>query len=152
MFHSFGTVQSNTCVPVGTSRSSSEISLCSSRSVSRKPSPVMLRQIGYSSAIKRIIAWPSAGASKPFCSCCAFKSFRPLSRSIVGIILVALNDDSLALGPLNPKRWIVPPHAPRVFRRISLCHLVEHFRIVLERLEPVSEIIRDIQHPVVFRG
>src|SRR5260370_15195016 len=144
MFHSFGTVQSNTCVPVRTSRSSRGICRCSSRSVSRKPSPVMLRQIGYSSSIKRNIAWPSASGSKPSCGFCAFKSFRPYSRNEIGIILVAFDDDPLALRPVNPEGRIVPAHASRVFRRIPLPHLVENLGVVLQRLEPVSEIFRDI--------
>ena len=51
MFHSAGTVQSSTGVPVGTSWTSSGISLARSAPASaRTPSPVMLRQIGYSSA------------------------------------------------------------------------------------------------------
>jgi hypothetical protein len=46
MFHSRGTVQSNTLVPLGTSRVSSGISRRSRAIVRRNPSPVMLRQIG----------------------------------------------------------------------------------------------------------
>ena len=46
MFHSLGTVQSKTCVPVGTSCTVSGIWLPMSLRVWRTPSPVMLRQIG----------------------------------------------------------------------------------------------------------
>ena len=44
MFHSRGTVQSSTGVPVGTSCTSSGICSARMRSVSRTPSPVRLRQ------------------------------------------------------------------------------------------------------------
>ncbi len=56
MFHSGGTVQSSTGVPDGTSVS--WIGMCRAmiRSVSRSPSPVMLRQIGYSSSMSAVIA------------------------------------------------------------------------------------------------
>ncbi len=46
MFHSRGTVQSNTGVPVGTSRISRGMRSWIIASVRRTPSPVMLRQIG----------------------------------------------------------------------------------------------------------
>ena len=46
MFHSLGTVQSKTSVPLGTSSTVSSTCARSRRSVSRTPSPVMLRQIG----------------------------------------------------------------------------------------------------------
>ena len=51
MFHSGGTVQSSTGVPDDTSVSWIGIWRPMIRSVSRSPSPVMLRQIGYSSWI-----------------------------------------------------------------------------------------------------
>lgn len=47
MFHSLGTVQSKTFVPVGTSESVSGTSSFKMRSDSRKPSPDRLRQIGH---------------------------------------------------------------------------------------------------------
>ena len=50
MFHSFGTTQSKTGVPLGTSCSVSGTCFCSRRRLSRTPSPVMLRQIGYNAA------------------------------------------------------------------------------------------------------
>ena len=46
MFHSFGTVQSKTAVPLATSWISSGIGRASARRVRRRPSPVMLRQNG----------------------------------------------------------------------------------------------------------
>src|SRR6185312_994721 len=63
--HSFGTSQSSTCVPVGTSRRSSGMCWPSMRSVSRTPSPVMLRQIGKISLASSKISAPVAavGAS-----------------------------------------------------------------------------------------
>ncbi len=45
-FHSSGTVQSNAAEPLGTSCTVIGVTRCSRRSVSRTPSPVMLRQIG----------------------------------------------------------------------------------------------------------
>src|SRR5688572_22201462 len=56
-FHSFGTVQSNTGVPLGTSKISSGTCSRMRSSVRRTPSPVMLRTIGYS---RRINAWISS--------------------------------------------------------------------------------------------
>ncbi len=60
MFHSWGIVQSNTRVPVGTSCTVS--GKCSLRmcSVSRTPSPVMLRQIGKSRAARACMAGPES--------------------------------------------------------------------------------------------
>ena len=46
MFHSRGTVQSKTSVPLGTSSTRSGISAPIRSRVARTPSPVMLRQIG----------------------------------------------------------------------------------------------------------
>jgi len=53
-----GTTQSKTCVPVGTSQTVRGTSRPIRRRVSRNPSPVMLRQIGYSSAISPYISAP----------------------------------------------------------------------------------------------
>ena len=53
-FHSGGTTQSSTGCPDGTSCTVSGIRRRAARSVSRTPSPVMLRQSGYSSATKRV--------------------------------------------------------------------------------------------------
>ena len=58
MFHSFGTVQSRTRVPDGTSCTSRGIRSPIRRSVSRIPSPVMLRQKGNNSAMKSDILEP----------------------------------------------------------------------------------------------
>src|SRR5262245_31636455 len=67
MFHSLGMVQSNTCDPVGTSVVL--IGMCRARidSVSRTPFPVMLRQIGYSSATSACIEAPT----EPLSACAA---------------------------------------------------------------------------------
>jgi hypothetical protein len=46
MFHSLGTVQSKTWVPLGTSRTASWMDSPTISRVRRTPSPVMLRQIG----------------------------------------------------------------------------------------------------------
>src|SRR6202021_3912468 len=48
--------------------------------------------------------------------------------------------------------WIVPAYASSVFRRIALRHLVENLGVVLQRLEPMREIFRDVQHSSIFRG
>jgi len=61
-----------------------------------------------------------------------------------------LNDDSVVLRPFNPKGWIVPANSSGVFRRIALRHLVENFGIVLQGLESMCEIFRDVQHPSIF--
>ena len=59
IFHSFGTVQSKTCVPVGTScRVIAGQMLCKTRSVSRTPLPVILRQIGNSRSQSAYISLP----------------------------------------------------------------------------------------------
>src|SRR5262245_66021162 len=67
MFHSLGMVQSNTCDPVGTSVVL--IGMCRARidSVCRTPFPVMLRQIGYSSATSACIEAPT----EPLSACAA---------------------------------------------------------------------------------
>ena len=65
MFHSFGTVQSKTSVPLGTSWSSKGMRSPIRRRVSRIPSPVMLRQIGNSSSMNRNISAPVFSASSP---------------------------------------------------------------------------------------
>ena len=60
MFHSFGTVQSNACVPVGTSEICNGRILPIRSSVSRKPAPVMLRQSGNRSAMSSYIEAPAS--------------------------------------------------------------------------------------------
>ena len=62
-FHSRGTTQSKTRVPEGTSTTERPISRRRIASDARTPSPVMLRQIGYSSAISACIAAPAASRS-----------------------------------------------------------------------------------------
>src|SRR5476649_2108842 len=63
MFHSFGTVQSSARVPVGTSWTVKGISRVTIRSVSRRPSPVMLRQTGINSAASARISFAARRAS-----------------------------------------------------------------------------------------
>src|SRR5262245_23258115 len=60
MFHSGGTIQSSTGVPEGISTTFREIYRFRISSVRRTPFPVMLRQIGKSSAISAIMAGPSS--------------------------------------------------------------------------------------------
>src|SRR5215204_2639450 len=60
MFHSAGTVQSKTRVPVGISLTSSGIGSSTISSVRRTPSPVMLRHSGYSRSTRACIRSPTA--------------------------------------------------------------------------------------------
>src|SRR5690348_15017039 len=150
MFHSFGTVQSNTCVPEGISRISSGICRCKIRSVPRTPFPVMLRQIGYSSSIRRNISSPDAIEPTAFCT--GATAFNSSSRHKIRIISVALVHDPFALRPCNPKCRIVPPHTSRVLRRVRPRHLVENFRVVLQRLKSVCELLGYVQHFSIHRG
>jgi hypothetical protein len=61
----FGTVQSNTAVPDGTSTASMGINALRRLSVSRTPSPVMLRQIGNRSEARACMSWPEPPTSQP---------------------------------------------------------------------------------------
>src|SRR3954470_8558780 len=69
MFHSGGTVQSNALVPDGTSCTSKGTYDSSAASVSRTPSPVMLRHMGNKCAHRSCISKPtSAGSSVDECA------------------------------------------------------------------------------------
>lgn len=63
MFHSAGTSQSNTLVPLATSLTASGISRATSAKVRRTPWPVMLRQIGNTSRAKAWLRSPIASAA-----------------------------------------------------------------------------------------
>src|SRR5688500_17046073 len=58
MFHSRGTVQTRTCVPVGTSCTVSSRCSPTIRNVSRTPSPVMLRHSGYNRRTRACMSSP----------------------------------------------------------------------------------------------
>src|SRR5712692_10097060 len=150
IFHSRGTVQSNTCVPLGTSCSVSGMRCWIRRSVSRSPSPVMLRQMGYSSAISRCICWPTPAGSRRLCSSRMFTFVDRFSSGEIGIPLIALEDDALCRRPLDAERRVVPPDASGPLRGIGPRHQVEDFSVVLERLETVRETLRRVEHLAVF--
>src|SRR5438270_12991952 len=53
--------------------------------------------------------------------------------------------------PVYSKDGIVPTHTSPTFRSVNLRHLVEDFRGVFERLEPVRETLWNVKHAVVLR-
>src|SRR6185436_2800416 len=69
MFHSRGTVQSNTWVPLGTSCTVRSISSRRMPRVWRWPSPVRLRQMGYSFSTRRYRSAPAVVSSGAFADC-----------------------------------------------------------------------------------
>src|SRR5580693_7343822 len=120
MFHSRGTVQSNTFVPVGTLNVSSEIRSRMRANVWRMPLPVMLRQIGNNSAANRCNSLPVETGS--------FRSNS--SRILIALIEVRVRPVSLrdhldGSGPSNAEGGIVPAHPPGCVRMIEFRHLIQ---------------------------
>src|ERR1043165_10121622 len=111
MFHSFGTVQSSTGVPEGTSvRTSGAGSWRSMRArVSRTPSPVMLRQIGYSSSTSAYIRAPSS----------AGRSGIGELRVEIGIGGIALGDHGRARRPADREARVVPAWTARTLGHVA---------------------------------
>src|SRR5262249_20954499 len=80
MFHSFGIVQSKTVVPVGTSWISKGICCLRRSKLALRPFPVMLRQMGYRSAMSLYISSPILSLSSVFLKFIEFSgipSFHP---------------------------------------------------------------------------
>src|SRR6266511_4045271 len=163
MFHARGTVQSNTWVPLGTSCSSRSTCLARVARVLRKPSPVMLRQTGYSSAMSSCMAVPaSAGSVAAITSLMVTYQFPPVAASRgpadpldalpVGPAPVALRHHPHLGGPVDPERRVVVAQAPGRVRLVELRHLVEDLGVVLEGEEAVREALGNVQHPAVAGG
>src|SRR6266511_3367504 len=136
MFHSRGTVQSNTWVPLGTSCSSRSTCLARVARVLRKPSPVMLRQTGYSSAMSSCMAVPaSAGSVAAITSLMVTYQFPPVAASRgpadpldalpVGPAPVALRHHPHLGGPVDPERRVVVAQAPGRVRTQVDDHVVD---------------------------
>jgi hypothetical protein len=62
----------------------------------------------------------------------------------IGIITVAVQNNSFIPGPGDGKSRIIPADATRVLRGENLGHLVKHFGIVGKRLEAMRESLRNI--------
>ncbi len=56
-----------------------------------------------------------------------------LLRREIRISSIAVCSDSDAAGPLDAERGVIPANSARVLGRVELRHLVENFRLVLER-------------------
>src|SRR5580700_7716959 len=120
-------------------------------SVWRKPLPVMLRQMGKSSAINSWHWRPIASESGASESGSLFQFGNALKLKIslaskIRIALVALVNDALGRRPGDSERGIVPTHASRMIGSISIRHLVVHLCIVLERLKTVGKAPRNVKH------
>src|SRR5277367_899960 len=152
MFHSGGTVQSKTRVPVETSCKVSGMIRCRRFRVSRTPFPVILRQIGYSSAINACISCPRTSGAGLSCAGTVFTYAYLVSDNEVGVRLVTIDNYPFVCGPLNPKCWIIPTNSPHVFWGVKLRHLIEHFRIIFQRLKTMRESFWNVQHLFVFYG
>jgi hypothetical protein len=59
---------------------------------------------------------------------------------------VPFGDDRLDAGPLDAKCRVVPAHAPGRLRMIELRDLVKYFRVILQRLKPMREILWNVEH------
>ncbi len=149
MFHSLGTIQSKTRVPVGTSRMVRGTSRPRRLRVSRNPSPVMLRQIGYSSAINRYISAPRFSGTG-FGKNPASIWLRGIYRTEVGIASIALVQDLFPRWPGDSEGRIVPPDAARVVGPEELGDQVKDLGAVFERLESVCAALRHVGHTAVF--
>src|ERR1700722_968710 len=143
MFHSRGTVQSKAGVPLGTSLMAIGISCWMRRRVARRPSPVMLRQIGNSSSMRRCISIPAVAGSR----------VADLVEAFIGdtlplrltrderIFLIALNNNSFAGRPFDAEGGIVPANPAGCVGVIELRHLIKNLSVVLESLETMSEAL-----------
>src|ERR1700722_3244724 len=92
MFHSFGIVQSNTWVPVGTLVVRNGIRRAIRSRVARIPCPVMLRQIGYNSAANECSEQPNSAASFSSSFFSKLMLFEMRFGIEVGIITVAIGN------------------------------------------------------------
>src|ERR1051325_6492526 len=145
MFHSFGTIQSNTGVPEETVFVSSGISRAIRSSVRRTPSPVMLRQIGNSSDMS---ARTSSATSVP----AALLALIPMiALIVVGEMAIALGNDFHSRRPDDIERRVVPTHAALRGRYVRVGCLIVHFGVVLQRDVTVRDTSRDVEHSMIFR-
>src|SRR5881227_3325901 len=71
----------------------------------------------------------------------------------IWIVLVPFIDNyHFHLWPVYAKSGITPAHAAATLRKVRRRHLIEDFRLILERLEAVSKILRDVKHSPVAGG
>src|SRR6266511_6260049 len=163
MFHSRGTVQSNTWVPLGTSCVSRSTCLASVARVVRKPSPVMLRHTGYSSAMSSCMALPASAGSAAAITSLMVTYRIPLSRPSrspaddLGVLPVrpapvALRHHAHLGRPADPERRVVVAQAHGRVRLVERRHLVEDLGVVLEGEEAVREALGNVQHAAVAGG
>src|SRR4029453_19610019 len=163
MFRSRGTVQSNTWVPLGTSKISRSMCLAMVARVARKPSPVMLRHTGYSSAMSSCMAVPASAGSAAAITSLMVTYQIPLVAASRGpadaLDAVPVRPPPVALGhhqhlggPADPERRVVVAQTPGRVRLLERRHLVEDLGVVLEGQEAVREALRNVQHPAVAGG
>src|SRR5580700_11254352 len=124
-------------------------------SVWRKPLPVMLRQMGKSSAINSWHWRPIASESGASESGSLFELGNALklkisSASKIWITLIALVNDALVRRPGDSECGIVPAHASRMIGSERIGHLVMHLGIVLERLEAVGKAPGNVEHLAIL--
>ena len=143
MFHSSGTVQSSTGVPLGTSWTSSGIRRADRASVSRTPSPVMLRQIGKSSRMNSYMRSPLP-RPRTAVDADAHRDVAVDAKS--GYDAVALVDHDDLARPVDAERRVVPAHAARGVGRVELRDLVVRPReSSVEREEAVGAALGDVE-------
>ena len=68
----------------------------------------------------------------------------------IPVRLVSFEDYPLLFGPLNPEGRIIPADATPVFWSVELRHLIEDLCVVFQRLKPMGEALRDVQHPSIL--
>ena len=134
MFHSRGTVQSKTCVPLGTSWTRAGCARRCSRASGARRRPVMLRQIGIDASAIEARASRSASASIAS-TVMSPASSRRRSREGSGRVRRSI---ARPARPGDREGGIVPAK-PRAARARRARDLVEDLGLVLERLEAVGE-------------
>src|SRR4029453_1944134 len=145
-FHSGGIVQSSTRLPLCTSCTSSGSRSARMRSVSRPPSPVMLRQIGKRRRISSIMRAPAG--TLPGAAALGMEGLRREARPGA----ITRRDHARRLGPGDPESGIVEAEAPRCIGGVGDAHLVEHLAVVAESEEAVGEASGHVEPPMAPGG
>src|SRR5918992_3206845 len=119
--------------------------------VFRRPSPVILRQRGYNSAMSSYISLPTSVVfGSPLRSVKCTGLSLPLWQKI-WVTPVPLGNGSLAGWPGDIESGVVPPHPAGVFGGVKLRHLVEDLGLVCQRLKPMGEAFGDVKHLAIVR-
>ena len=63
---------------------------------------------------------------------------------------VLFGDDAHGEGPSNPERRIIVAQAAGMARRVEFTHLIEHFGVVGESLEPVRKQVGNVKGASIF--